>query len=83
MSADELIRGLGEVVFLVFNAVGFASDLGELAVMDEAVQDSGGDDVVVEDLAPFFERTICGEHNRSLFIAARDQLKEPFSAHRN
>jgi len=55
-----LIRGLVEVVFFIFDAVGFASDFGELAVMDEAVEDGGGDDVVVEDLPPFFEPAIRG-----------------------
>src|SRR5215470_2153141 len=66
---------------LVFHAETFAFDDDRLGVMQQPVQDGcrkGA--VIVKDLGPFLERTVRGDHDRSLFIAQRDDLEEQIGA---
>src|SRR6266542_4098226 len=48
----------------------------DVAVVQQPVQDGGGEDVVAEDLAPFAERLVAGEQDRAAFVAAGDQLED-------
>ena len=45
-------------------------------MMQQAIEDSGGDDIVVEDLAPLFERLVGGDNGRRLLVALGDELEE-------
>lgn len=59
-----------------FGAVGVAVDSDDLGVMDEAVDECGGDDVVGEDFAPTAEWHVRGDQNRALFVATGNELEE-------
>jgi len=43
-----------------------------VGVVDEAVDERGGDHGVAEDLAPRLEAAVAGDDDRAAFIAARD-----------
>ncbi len=60
------------------HAVAATADVDDDGVVDEAVDDGGGDDLVSEDLAPVREATIRGEDDgRRLLVATADDLKDP------
>src|SRR5690348_15352262 len=65
---------------LVLETVAGSVDREDFAVMEEAVEDGGGDDVVAEELAPAIERYVAGDHQRTPRVAGRDQLKEQIGA---
>ena len=44
--------------------------------VQQAVQDRGGDHRIAEHAAPFPDRAVRGDQDRSLLVAARDQLEE-------
>ena len=46
------------------------------AVVEEPVEDRGGDGGVVEDLAPGGDAAVGGEDDRAVFVAAADDLEE-------
>src|SRR5262244_4506709 len=49
--------------------------------MEQPVQDGGSQGaVIVEDLGPFLEGTVGGNHDRALLVAQRDDLEEEISA---
>ena len=54
----------------VFEPVGGAVDRDDVAVVQEAVQDGGGQDVVAEDGAPFGEGLVAGDDGGALLVAA-------------
>ncbi len=68
VGVDELSSGLG--------AVGVAVDGDDLGVVDEAVDECGGNDIVGEDFAPAAEWHVRGDQDRALFVAAGDELEE-------
>ena len=47
-----------------------------MGVVDEPVDQGGGDHGVAEDLAPGFEAAVAGDDDRAAFVAARDQREE-------
>ena len=47
-----------------------------MGVVDEAVDQGGGDHRVAEDFAPGFEAAVAGDDDRAAFVAARDQGEE-------
>ena len=47
-----------------------------MGVVDEAVDERGGDHGVAEDLAPGFEASVAGDDDRAAFVAARDEREE-------
>ena len=55
-------------------ALAFEGDHG--GVVDEAVDEGGGDHRVAEDLAPGFKAAVAGEDDRAALVAARDQREE-------
>ena len=55
------LGGWGEVGEAVFEPPAGAVDGDDLAVVQEAVQDGGGEDFVGEDLAPFAEGLVAGD----------------------
>ena len=48
-------------------------------MVEEAVEDRGGDGGVVEDLAPGGDAAVGGEDDRAVFVAAADDLEEEIS----
>lgn len=60
----------------VFDAIGGTLDLHDVRMVDEAIEDGRGDRVVVEDLAPVFERAVGGKNHRALFVTVGHDLEE-------
>jgi len=48
--------------------------------MQEPVEDSGGDHLVAEDLAPLRDHLIGGDEHAAALVAARDELEEEVGA---
>src|SRR6187200_405762 len=61
-------------------AVAGALDLDDDGVVQEAVEERGGDDRVTEDLAPLGEAPVGGEDHRAALVARVDQLEEQAAA---
>ena len=57
-------------------AVAFAFEGDHGCVVDEPVDQGGGDHGVAEVLAPLFEAAVTGDDDRAAFVAARDQGEE-------
>ena len=45
-------------------------------MVDEPVDEGGGDHRVAEDLAPLLEAAVAGDDDRAAFVAARDERKQ-------
>lgn len=60
----------------LFQPVGLALDVDREAVMEEPVDDGGGDARISEDLAPLAEAAITRQDHRPPFIMTRDELEE-------
>src|SRR5260370_1470088 len=56
--------------------VAVAADRDDVAMVQQPVEDGGGDDSIAEDAAPLADRAGAGDQHRAALIAARDQLKE-------
>ncbi len=74
--------GFGDGVFdTVFHAVALGFDEDGFGVVEEAVEDGGGDGgVAVEDGGPLFEGFVGGEDDGALFVAGADDLEEEVGA---
>ena len=57
-------------------AVALAFEGDHVGVVDEAVDERGGDHGVAEDLAPGLEAAVAGDDDRAAFVAARDEREE-------
>src|SRR5436190_22588964 len=55
-------------------ALAFERDHG--GVVDESVDQGGGDHGVAEDLAPLFEAAVTGDDDRAALVAAGDEREE-------
>ena len=61
----------------VFHAVAWAFDHGNLTMVEEPVEDGGGDGgVAVEDGGPLLEGFVGGQHDGTAFVAGADDLEE-------
>src|SRR2546428_6515152 len=60
----------------LLEAVALALDVDDRRVMQEAVEDGGGDDPVAEHLAPDGEGLVRGDEDGALLVAAGDELEE-------
>ena len=65
---------------LLLEPVAVAPDVDGDRVVQQAVEDGGGDDGVAEDLAPGAQALIAGQDDRAPLVAARDELKEEIGA---
>src|SRR5271157_712188 len=61
---------------VVFHAPAGTVDGDDVAVVEEAVEDGGGEDLVGEDLAPFAEGLVAGDDDGALLVAAGDDLED-------
>ena len=65
----------------ILQAIAFAVDEDDFAVMHEAVEDGAGDGaVVIEDHGPILEDAVGGKDDGAAFIALADDLKEQIGA---
>jgi hypothetical protein len=66
-------RGVGAAFA---QAVALALEGDHRGVVNEAVDERGGDHGVAEDLAPGLEAAVAGDDDRAAFVAARDEREE-------
>ena len=57
---------------LVFHAPAGTVDGDDVAVVEVAVEDGGGEDFVGEDLSPFAEGLVAGDDDGAFLVAAGD-----------
>ena len=73
--------GGGSGLDAVFHAVAFAFDDDGFGVVEDAVEEGGGEGgVVVEDGGPVFEGLVGGQDDRAAFVALADDLEEQVGA---
>ena len=73
------MEDLGEVGVLA-HAVAAAADVDGMAVMQQAIDERSGHDLVAQDLAPLLEAFIGGQHSGCALIAPVDELEEEHGA---
>ncbi len=56
--------------------VAVAADVDDVAAVEQTVQEGGGHDLVVQDLAPALEALVRGEHRRGVLVAPVHELEE-------
>ena len=61
LSSEDCLRSVG---------------IDHVAVVEETVEDGGGEDVVAKNLAPFGEAFVAGDDHGAAFIAAGDELED-------
>src|SRR3954452_15846079 len=69
-------RSSGGECSAVLEAVAGSVDGDDVAVVQQPVEDRGGEHVVAEDLAPFGEALVAGDDRAAAFVAAADQLED-------
>ena len=65
---------------MMAQAIAGAFDLDDDGVVEQAVEERGGDDGVAEDLAPFGEAAVGGQDHGAAFVAGIDELEEGVAA---
>ena len=73
------------MLFAFFEAVTFALDVDDGAMVQNAVQNGGGYSDIRKNLAPLRKRFVGREYGRNLFVAAGNELKKqvlPLNIHR-
>ena len=66
MRPDE---DLGHEVLVGPQAIGVSLDLDDNGVVEQAIEESGGDHVVAEDLAPLLEGAVGGEDHGAALVS--------------
>ena len=61
-------------------AVAGPLDLDDDGVVQEAIEERGGDDGIAEDLAPFGEAAVRGQDHGAFLVAGVDELEEEVGA---
>ena len=61
-------------------AIAGSLDLYDLGVVEQAVEQRGGDDLVAEDVAPLAEAAVGGEDHGAALISSVDELEEQIGA---
>ena len=61
---------------MLAHAVAVASDVDDVAVVDQPVDQRAGHDVIAEDLTPLVEALVAGEDGRGALVAAAHELEE-------
>lgn len=65
---------------MLAHAVAGTFDLDHDGMVQQPVEQCGGDDGIAEDLTPFGEAAIGGEDHGALFVAGVDELEEQVGA---
>jgi hypothetical protein len=55
-------------------------DLNDDGVVEQPVEQGGGDNRIAEDVAPFGKAAVGGEDHRAFFVARVDELEEQIAA---
>ena len=71
---------LGDEVGVLAQAIARSLDLDDDGVVEQPVEQRGGDDGIAEDLAPFGEAAVGGEDHGALLVAGVDELEEQVAA---
>ena len=77
-----LKKGVDDLMLLthkflaLFKPVGLTLDVNDSAVMQDTIQNGGGNGDVGEDLVPLGKSLVGGEDGRCFLIPSGDQLKE-------
>ena len=72
----------GEEVGVLPHAIAGALDLNDHGVMEEPVEQRGGDNGIAEHISPLGEAAVRGQDHRALFISGVDELEEQVAAWR-
>ena len=67
---------LGHEIGVLAQSVAGALDLDDHSMVQQAIQQGGGDDGIAEHLAPFGKAAVRGQDHGTAFVAGVDQLKE-------
>ena len=77
----RFLRAIGLLVDLFLGPEALAFDDDGIDVMEDAVEDGGGQGaVVVEDLRPVLVDAVGGDHHRSALVALADDLEQEVGA---
>jgi len=71
---------LGHQIGMLTQAVTGAFDLNHHGMVEQSVEQGGGDDGIAEDLAPFGKAAVGGEDHRAFLVARVDELEEQVAA---
>ena len=71
---------VGNQIGVLAHAIAGTLDLDDHGMMEQPVEERGGDDGIAEDVAPFGEAAVGGEDHGALFVARIDELKEQVAA---
>lgn len=71
---------LGDQIGMGAQAVAGSFDLDHDGVVEQAVEQRGGDDRITEDLAPVGKAAVAGQDDGALFVTGVDQLEEQVGA---
>ena len=66
----------GRSAQLILEAVTVAADIDGDGLVQEAVEEGRGEDMVREDVAPLVERLVGGENDAAALITSRDKLEQ-------
>ena len=79
---DQSIRAdvLGNEIGVLTEPIARAFDLDDDGVVEQPIEQRGGDDGIAEDLAPFGEAAVRGEDHGALLVAGVDELEEQIAA---
>ena len=79
---DEGFRAdvLGHEVGVLAQPIARSFDLDDDGVVEQPIEQRGGDDGIAEDLAPFGKAAVGGEDHGALLVAGVDELEEQVAA---
>ena len=67
-------------VLVVAHPVAVAANVDDVAMMEQAIDQRSGHEIVTEDLAPFVEGLVRGQDGGGGFVAAGHELEEEHGA---
>src|SRR4029077_1755465 len=70
----------GDEGCVLAESIAGALDLDDLGVVEQAIEQGGGDDLDAEDVAPFAEAAVGGEDHGAALVAGIDELEEQVGA---
>ena len=71
---------LGQQISVFAQPIARSLDLEDDGVMQEAVEQRGGDNRIAEDFSPFRKAAVGGEDHRAFLVASVDELEEQVAA---
>ena len=62
------------------HAVAVAPNAGDVAALDQTINERAGHDLVPKDVAPLLKRVVTGENRRRVVVASTHELKDQLRA---